>query len=140
MPNGRRHVGKNHFMFDKSKVPVLRVIFFNSLFKNFECDGEDITFKLNQLEFIQTIKQLSIIPIHLKSSLLIEFNDIFIVGGGGGCLQIEGPLPIEKYNQIITEFLEVMKIEIPHNLNELKNYQLLLLNPNSKLIIITENG
>lgn len=113
----------------------------NSFLTNFEIKGKDLTFHVNKSDFIKTIKQLfTILQIHLKYSLLIEFGDAYIIGGGGGCFNIEGNIPMATFNQIVMEFLKALKIEIQPNLKMLKDYQLILLNPDSKLIILTEKG
>jgi len=110
------------------------------VFEKFEIEGENVIFHLNKSEFMQTYIQLSsILQIQFKSSLMIEYNDIYLIGGGNGCLNLCGDLPLAQFNQIVTRFLKSLEIELKMELSDLKNYQLMLLNPKSELIILTEN-
>lgn len=113
----------------------------SKIFENFELDGEDIFLNVNQSDFPQIFNQLiKILRVDEKHSLLIELDHIRIIGGGAGCLNICGDLSPRKYNQIILKFLKELNIKHQLNLDDKKNFQLILLNPNSKLIEIYENG
>jgi len=110
------------------------------IFEKFDVEDEYVIFDLNRADFIKTFNQLSnVLQIQIKSSLMIEFDDIYLIGGGNGCFNVCGDMPIEQFNQVVTEFLNSLEVELPIELNNHKNYQLILLNPKSKLII-TENG
>lgn len=110
------------------------------VFEKFEIEGENVIFHLEKSEFMQTYNQLSsILQIQFKSSLMIEFNDIYLIGGGNGCFNVCGDLPLVQFNQIVTKFLKSLDIDLPMDLNNLNNYQLIVLNPKSKLIVLTEN-
>jgi len=112
----------------------------SKIFEKFELKNNDIFFEVEKTDFIKTLGQLfKVIKVQEKPSLLIELDSVNIIGGGGGCLSIWGEISIQKYNQIVITFLKDLNIEIQISLNNLKNYQLILLNPNSSLIELFEN-
>ncbi|NVM54641.1 MAG: hypothetical protein HWN66_13130 [Candidatus Helarchaeota archaeon] len=107
------------------------------LFENCEVDGDDILFTLENSEFNQTHNQLKkVIGVQNKQSLLFEFDDVSIISGGNGCFSIDGAVSAQKYNLIVKEFLTKLNKEIPPKLGNLKNYQLMFLNPGSTPLIL----
>lgn len=112
----------------------------SKVFDEFELDFNDIFFNIKKTDFKKTLGQLfQLIKIQEKSSLLIELDNVNIIGGGGGCLNIWGEISVRQYNQIVSKFLKHLNIDVQTNLTNLQNYQLILLNPNSNLIELTEN-
>ncbi|MHA1266807.1 MAG: hypothetical protein ACTSRS_16340 [Candidatus Helarchaeota archaeon] len=111
----------------------------SKLFTDYELDDEYTLFKLQQDAFLHTFQQLNqFLGIINKSSLLIELNNITIISGGNGCLCISGEITPRDYNQIIMNFLKELHIELNSNLNDFRQYSLILLNQNSKLIELGE--
>jgi hypothetical protein len=122
----------------KSTTEEIAII--TKVFEKFEIEGKNVIFKLNKSDFIQTFNQLSnILQIQVKSSLMIEFDNIYLIGGGNGCFNVCGGFHVEQFNQVVTDFLTSLNIELKIELNKLKDYQLILLNQKSNLIILTEN-
>lgn len=113
----------------------------SKIFENFELDGEDVFFEVKKSDFIRTLRQfIRVLKVTNKPSLLIELDDIIIIGGGSGCLNICGEISTQKYNQIVLNFLKDLNVEIKSSLNNKKNYQLILLNSNSTLIELYDTG
>ncbi|MHA1648572.1 MAG: hypothetical protein ACTSYB_00135 [Candidatus Helarchaeota archaeon] len=106
--------------------------FVASIYENFELDGEDIYLHMKQSDFVPILTQLiKKLNVEEKHSLLIELDNIMIIGGGAGCLSICGDLSIKKFNQIVIAFLKELNIEVQSDLMNKQNYQLILLNPKS---------
>ncbi len=113
---------------------------FSKVFEGFELDDNEVFLEVEINNITKTLRQLfKIINIQEKSSLLIELDNINIIGGGGGCLSLWGKITIQQYNQIVIKFLKELKIDIQADLTNLTNYQLILLNSNSNLIELIEN-
>ncbi|NVM31045.1 MAG: hypothetical protein HWN65_19545 [Candidatus Helarchaeota archaeon] len=113
----------------------------SKIFENFELDGDDVFFEVEKSDFIPTLRQfIRVLKVTNKPSLLIELDDLTIIGGGAGCLNICGEISTQKYNEIVLNFLKDLNVEVKSNLNDKKNYQLILLNSNSTLIELYDTG